>query len=687
MSGLTEHAIYSKYGQKESLNAPDGFSDYISDTHVLCRNNEGIPTAIYGGSTWDFNPYRLSERRISIIDFDKVFIESVDDIESYVVEMKFILYHLIYSVHKGGSTAKLGCLSASVLYQNFRILSRVAAFGYLQRSNDIVREMSIKDCLESPVYMNAFLRTKENDNGNTRKQVSALLSNLSNIGYSRLGFTPCSKKDLQLTRRENIQHPVIPIKIYLSILTEDTKLIDRIHPYTLQISKFITEFKNPLFGNSIPSQVIIKRQKGLKHLPLALDGESALERFGISDIFQGPLNANSRTMFIKAIIRLQYILKRTIALFTGMRNQEIDRLYIGCLRTEELNNPVLNSLNEEIEPARMIKVVSSTTKFTGYRKTASWLAPNEVIKAIEIAECIAKPLAALYGRDESKCSIFPSPYIIRRKNYKYNTTKANQSECFEVFATNDMRITEQDLSELKSSSPDKDFIRDKDFSLGKYWPLKLHQFRRSLAFYASNSGLVNISTLSKQFKHTSMKMTQYYRKNFEGLKTIFGTYDPQKDEFVIPKSHPALEFQMAVPIGISNQFISDILNEQTEYYGGGGKYLQKQRDRIKSGSIEIAQFRKETIASFKEGKISYRETLLGACTKVGPCDDLLMGDMTKCLSCDGAIIKGDKLKHMLYESKQELSKYEDDTAENEILTAEINELEKYQALYKVKTDE
>lgn len=671
------HVLYLKLKDPTPGMEPDAFSSKTINTLVLCRDSEGNPTAIYSDNVWDFNPYRLSERRISKIDFTTIFDDSSPNNKSLVKEIKHILYHLIYASFNHAATLKTSGTSAIVLYYYFRLLARLAVFCRKQEANQLVGEITIKECLSNPVYLNAFLHSDSNKTSNTHKSFSGLISTLSNIGKARLGFTACSLKDLRIERKENMQHPVIPVKIYLAILNKDSQIIDAIYPYRNKLSSLIKEFKNPLFANRVSTQKLQIRAVKDKVLALAPTLPEALKEHGLTSLFRDEFHADSRTPFVKVLGRMLYILKRVIQFYTGMREQELARLRIGCLKEKPLSQAIHNANGDKIEPSRMIHVISTTTKYTGYKKQASWLAPKEAVKAIRIAESIAKPLAALYGIEESQCSIFCSPFIIRKSDFQYNTFKSVHKINFKLFATTEMRISEQDILELKSTDPSRDLSIDPKFSIGKLWPLQGHQFRRSLAFYASNSGFVNISTLSSQFKHVSIQMSQYYRKNFEGLKTIFGSYDPKSKEFKLPKSHPALEYQMAVPISIANQFLSDVLNEGSIYHGAQGKYLESQRGKLNSGVVSIKQFRSDTMAEFRAGKVAYRKTLLGGCMKVGSCDNLLMGEFTKCLSCPEAIIKSDKLNNMINALKEESGSYPDDSVEKEIVSAELRILLKY----------
>lgn len=81
----------------------------------------------------------------------------------------------------------------------------------------------------------------------------------------------------------------------------------------------------------------------------------------------------------------------------------------------------------------------------------------------------------------------------------------------------------------------------------------------------------------------------------------------------------------------------------------------------------------------KTGAISYRPTLLGGCTKVGRCDSFLLGDYTECLSCEGAIIKPEKLNTAIEEATKEMSCYAEGSGEYQIVKADIERLSAFKA--------
>ena len=79
----------------EPDNAQQLFGSPASD-FVLCRNESGDATAVYGDAVWDFNPYRLSAKKISRLFFDKVFDDDGKEQQALIEEAKYVLYCLIY---------------------------------------------------------------------------------------------------------------------------------------------------------------------------------------------------------------------------------------------------------------------------------------------------------------------------------------------------------------------------------------------------------------------------------------------------------------------------------------------------------------------------------------------------------------------------------------------------------------
>lgn len=673
MSYFRSNSLYKEDTDQEK---PDPYSTVINNDFVLCRDKDGKPTAIFGECIWDFNPYRSSEKQISKMNFSSIFSPTDNTTTKEIInDFKTILFNLIYSSGIGG---KLGRLSPGTLYQYYLVLRKLSQFCYNLQSCNISSGITLIEALENPTYLNSFLQQNDKTIASHHKIISALLLHLNTMGKNRIGFSACTSEELNIIRVENKQHPVIPSRIYLEMVNHYSNLLDEIYPEKNKLTNFIKEFKEPCFGLGKSGQRYNGLKKSDSFYPTTPE---ALKKHKLTNLFANKLFTNDRRGVVKQLISIQFLIKNIIYLYTGMRDQEVARLKHSCLDQYELRKPITNEHNIEVDPARTIDIISissTTTKFTGYRKEESWLAPKEVIKAINVAQCICEGLAFLYDKPLSDCVLLPSPYVIRKLDAKYKVLTISYKDRFSLIATKNMIITKDDLLELEVTDPDQDFKSNPLYSLGNIWPTTSHQYRRSLAFYASSSGFVSLPTLQTQFKHVSKQMTQYYSRNFHALKTIFGHYDEEKDEYNLPKNHICYLFQTSVPMNAATQLLSDIMDEDEPLYGATGSFIQQQKERINDGEITIEQFRSETIKRAQKGEISYSKTLLGGCIKVGPCNEKLMGDYTACLSCKGAIIKPKKLHNMIQKTELEIETHRSDTAEYQILSHELKILKKHE---------
>jgi len=359
-----------------------------------------------------------------------------------------------------------------------------------------------------------------------------------------------------------------------------------------------------------------------------------------------------------------------------MRDQETSRCMFDCVDKVSLNEPVIDDSGAILDESKMLSIVSTTTKFEGYKREDSWLAPIPALKAIKVAKAFDEGLAVLYGVEVSTMHLFSSPAIVRNRSKKLSATSfANTILTKEdsILYSPQFRIRKEDLYLLSETDPGRDFASEKKFSEGEIWPFSSHQCRRSLAFYAAANGVSEVA-IQSQFKHAARQMSRYYRKGFENLLTLFGHKEDVDGSYALGKNHIAFEFQMAVPTGAVALLFEDVFSSDATLMGGAGSYMEKLRSHVASGQLAILDAKEETIKLAHKGETAYRPTLLGGCTKVGPCDDFLLGDATACLSCDGAVIRSDKLDRLIAVTEVEASGYDVDSVEYQITTQELSNL-------------
>ena len=636
-----------------------------SDHFVLCRDSNGKPTAVYGQNRWDFTPYSLECTKQSVRLFDGWTKERNDDVSSLIRESKWLVFIGIYLTDK----AKTGRYTPSTINNYIALCRKLMAFCYSYRDNPLVGVLSIKKVLEQPVWLNAFILS-DYSNKNNAKQVKSLLCYLYELGTEYTDHT-IPKECIELIKRtKDKQHPVIPTRLYFQIMESVNSQIEYLLPYTDKLTSFISEFKDPFYGRRTMTQRFhLSERAGDNIRSEFFEGISS---HGVKPIFEGHYSAKDANQLTARLAEMQYNVAIAIHLYTGMRFQEVMRLPYDCIAKEEVPGVV----------ASVVDVISTTTKFTGFKTEVSWLAPPDVLKAIRVARSIVDGLASVIGFSPSKMPLFTSPACIKRKvvDGQVNVvrwTAENKPKWLEALI-----IQPRDLAELRETDPDRDWSNEVDFEVGRKWPLQTHQFRRSLAFYAANSGLISLPSLKRQFKHLSLAMTRYYTNNFEKMISVFGVYNTKTKKHELPSGHIINEFQAGMPVATARMLYEELLASDHKLFGRRGGYLERSKQKLsESGDAQVLEFRKQTEKMVKNGDISYKETLLGGCTKVGACETFMLGKFSACLTCDEGIISQDKVKTQISELRDELKEYEQGSGEYQIT---VQTLEEYEAFIRHK---
>lgn len=647
-----------------------------SSDFVICRDADGNPTAVYGEDSWDLNPIRLKANRIPKFYFNSIFDGNNIEQKGLVEEVRYLMFCLMFFA----GTGKIGRLSPGLLSIYLLTLKNVARFCYDQRENRLVGALTLQGLFTNPVYLSAYIKwmNAAGVGQSQRALLRALISHMVGFGEERLGYKLQGVFDLDFGIDNTVrQHPVIPTRIYLGLINLLGEHLDQFHLVRSSLEGFISSCIQKGYGYTHLHQ--IKKLK-IDRSALCLDFYGAVKEHDLQDFFVGDYECVGRGVLSSVVLKIQYVLKMIIHAYTGMRDQEVLRLPYSCIDLAEVSPGSVGEGEGIVDPPSMIRIISSTTKFSGYRKSESWLATEEVVKAVEVAQAICRGVSSIYGVDPQKMPLFLNPAIINRSATKISVPHWNDVSK-PGFILSAYQIQQLDIDELEAVDPERGFSSEDGFSIGVPWPLTSHQFRRSLAFYGSSSGFISLPSLRRQFKHLTTQMTRYYSNGFERLKTIFGYYDEEAGSYILPKNHVAYEFQMAIPINMAHDLLVQAFGDSSPLFGGVGGYISKQRLKMQDGEVNILDLRAQTERHARDGKIAYRQTLLGGCTKVGHCDSYLLGNFTSCLSCDGAIIKRDKLNEAISDSELELEAYDEGSGEYQLVSLELNKLKEFECRF------
>ncbi len=440
---------------------------------------------------------------------------------------------------------------------------------------------------------------------------------LKNIRYCRtgwLGFVVVNAKDMAFLRlavkkwREiNSQHPPMPTKIYSSILTSlirEMELWSKISEEVLRVTAECA--KNPALGRSPSRQYIFFKKMGVSP-DLGVDLEGLLSD-RVLEIFNRRFHFVSVKGLSAIISEAQMILRMVIQAFSGMRISEVNLLHYNCIEKREFRGRIQYIID------------GRTTKFSGGEsKKAKWVTNESGYRAITLAKQIADAIYSFMGviPDSLGRGRYDFPLFISSGYFGFGgggrapSKDANSPGLGELYRFPDLlerispKIENEDILELEEIDPHRAWRSEEDFSIGKMWHLTTHQFRRSLALYAQRSGLVSLQSLKKQLQHLTEEMSRYYARGSVFARDFVGNNS----------DHFGIEWQDTQAESAGLSYLK--LRKSNEPLFGG--HVAWMRRRISPNTTEIVDDREQTMTMFRLGQISYTESLVGGCTRVGEC--------------------------------------------------------------------
>nr|WP_319556024.1 hypothetical protein [uncultured Vibrio sp.] len=647
--------------------APDEFTNgsalQVEDSFVICRDSKGHITARYGDDLWDLTPYRLSTTGCSKLDFNKITkTGDTEHDELTIKQVKAIAFSLIYFAKSG----RTGCLSPNTIHRYVASTINAANFCLDFEKFPMIGRISVFDFLSNEVYLKKYA------NGlSSRKQLllHSLLGHLNKIGSDKLGLKAKAYSWLDHKIEAN-QHPVIPARIYIELISQASIKLELYSSEIDKFEKYIEKLKDPAYALNEKGQLKLGISKD-RHRP---DFPASIKENGLEVFFEDcGVDLKTRKSISTLISKIQYDMLILIHLYTGMRKDEVRRLPYNCISSSTVNDEIVDENGDTLIPKKTIKIISTTTKFSGYKKEATWLAPSIAAQAVKVLQALVRGMAKVNDLNPEDCPLIGSPLCIIN-SVDVMTPKVSMKESSKSsFRIEAFLITKEDRDILKASDPERDFSSDSKFDIGQPWPLTTHQLRRSLAFYAVNSGFVSLPTVRTQFKHLSQEMSKYYSRNFEKVNTIFGNYDVNTKSYVLPQTHFAYEIQIGVSLDTANNLITDIVGG-VPLLGKSGGFLEKQKERFLNGEIPVEELKEDTAKRVESGEISYRKTLLGGCTNLDTCECSLLGEFSDCLTSKCAVIKSSNIDSLIDRTQNELDKYDTNSVEFLSTQAELQEL-------------
>lgn len=427
------------------------------------------------------------------------------------------------------------------------------------------------------------------------------------------------------SREESRQTPLIPSRVYLAILVALDREMDQIEA---ELEGLLAAYATERTVSRETPQGLTKGQREThraKHLKGVKGVAQAMMALGY-----GPKTVCALDQFILGRINQhQMTLMLTVVAYTGMRKSEVQILPLeDCLGEFEF----LGSTHYEVQGA--------THKLNqGVKREAGWVTSHQGVRAIRLAQRIGRVMAQQHESPAGKgqqALLFAStdnPYKNKLGHSFHNAiAEARARLCPEIDAL--------DMAELDRLELDRGWAKD-GIEVGKRWPLAMHQLRRSLAVYAHRSGMVSLPALKAQLQHITQEMAAYYASNFSAAINL-----------VFDEKHIAHEWEAAKAESSYFGYALGLLFSDDELLGQGVTRM---------GEVVERRTRQETLALFTQGKVAYRETVLGGCISTEACKtDPLDPIPIDCLESDCAslAVKAKRLETMIKSQQGEVAMLE-----------------------------
>lgn len=632
------------------------------DNFVISRHRDGSVASIYSDPEWNFSAYHARGYTVKLA-FSSWCSRTPTERENELIgEMKWLMFLLIWK--RSGPPLAVSTLRHYM--QLMRILARVARES----------QCSIYHILNSPVLLQQYIRAVS---GNVSRKLPVLLRTLIELGEPEIGFPVLGGKtldELQAKSREYKeqykQHPPIPTRLYSKLIQALAKELDDFETvadrYLAVVGMCAADV---LVGRSYEHQH--KRAKRLGMTLRKKDKRPSIaelfERYGLTHYAASKEISNMKG-FARCLSEIQTVCKLIILVFSGMRSDEAASLPFYCLEESTIDGEAL------------YKIVGSTTKLNGGREQqARWVTSVEAAKAIRVAQNVAAEIYKFIGVTPksnravaSEYPLFVTPTYLpflreqHSTSRRFATTNLHLSSADKLLGRIDLTIAEQDLRELEQIDLHRAWRSEPQFRPGDLWSLTAHQLRRSLALYASSSGLVSLPTLRRQLKHITQAMSRYYASGSAFAKDIIGE----------KKDHFGREYQRTQPESQALSYITDVLLSDERLFGPHGVFVER-NIRNKRGVSVLLNDRDSTVRKFKKGEIAFKETALGGCTEVKPCDKKALRSIISCLDCSRAVIKASKLDRVILAQETLVSRLEKNTMMWGVENTDLEILQRYRA--------
>ena len=632
---------------ESSLSAPDSILidtfdiNEIRQDFIISRDKDGKILSLYKDNVWNLKTYVSNPSQHGIIDFEnRIESSNISDVK----KLMFLL--IVFGSGRNGSQ-----YSVETLGHYFNdVMVPLSKFA-------LENKTTITKIIENNILLNSYINNKCSNLGKVQCLSSTLvfLDNLSNrstqINFQRnKDIFKLLKSKINDFSAEHHQTSIIPSRILAESIRQRWIQIEEIETNLTNLIKFLDMYiESERFASG---ETMINKYKW--DCNKTLQWKEAINFYQLNNLFK-KYSLKNRINFKGFITKIQGTCKHLLHAYTGMRNGEMLNTQSNCLESVPTNSGIC-------------RIISTTSKFTGTNQNAKWVTSKEVERIIFILRSINQVIAKHYNLNLNDLPLFLSGNIFVEKGKIRDNENIRAKRKFDKrdelpLDYSSLRLTIEDKQEIEEIDFNKN-IRDLEIALP--WEFKTHQYRRSLAIYSIQSGLVSLGALQIQMKHLFREMTLYYGNGASYARKLFD----------IPKEHIANDLDALKPELDTLAYIKNVIFSDEKLFGAHGSFVEnntKQNNhKFKTYFLEN---RDKTLKQFKNGEIAYKETALGGCIATEACDSRLTRSITACFDCHGGILKKSKVDNVIQKQKEFISFLDPSSIEYRTEVEDLNRLE------------
>lgn len=595
-------------------NAAISLHEQISLNVPVTYQKDGSPLSFFADTKWNYSAYRDERKNQSeashIVDFASV------KSEKYMRELKHIFYAMFskYFASEGNSMMVRNHAKALI-----PIVNELDAFGV--KSFSEINSISILKYLES---------VKEKYSISTIEKKLGALNTISKVKTNEFSFyLPIKSNNIEFSdsiqslakkygsKKKKEQALYIPKRVQRTLLEKALEQISdaetelEVNGKTVtkldllnsvleqrwsQIRKSYSEIDRRSYISNVSYQCALSAWRKQRFGTLS----QQLEKAGIEGVV---VSAKTAKKDIFGYLGRLFAASVIMALsFSAMRYDELKTLMRDAFVTKKYHDTVFHY------------IVAYESKITGGEEVDYISAPI-VRKAIEIINKLHQParnLLSEYSDNTFLMFTHGDRFLLQYRSY--TAVRNNLTKFVEYY---DIRISSEDVVDIKMVNKSR-----KGLEVGKLWPLKSHQFRRTLIVNFISHKIADIDAVKQQAKHMYEQMTLYYGNDAEALQAA----GLKADEELMEEIADAV---IEANINLFKRF------HQTDEELGGvkGNDIMMQRENMSALSEE------EVAAFVAAGLWNVSLSPFGYCTKGTACSKTNVLDPSSCsLNCETTIL-------------------------------------------------